>query len=1505
MRIFLRNFVRFKLMKFVRQSIRFILVSALLIAVVLPATLFLVLSTPPAQRKIKNIAEAELTQVLGTDVAIGNIIYHPFNTLEISDVTVADPARPGVNALAIGRVSARFELFHFLRTGRLYFDYAVLFAPQVRLWRASAGEPLNIQPIIDRFKPKDPSKPPTHFDLAISTLIIRQGHFGYTVQDAAATPGRFNPRRIDVDDLYLHAYLRNASPTGGAADIEALSFSECSGFRLSDLKLNAAIDSTEISVSDFSIALPNSYIALQPVNIAINGLKTISDDLRSARLQIATSSPGTISTGDIKPFLPILDPVNVTATLDFDLRGNLNQAELYRFNISAPEMLDISMTGKVVAPTNPDSIRGEIELRNLSVYRGILPLLDAFIPSPAATRIAPVLPLYISGDARGGMRDAVASLDISTAAGDAKLDARCTASNDFSAGTAEMSADFSELNLAAIVNNSRWGTAGGSLLADVSFANKKLTVGKADINIDHIGLPGHTLTDVGIKATADHDELTLNLESADPVATLTLDAHGDLRNSDKWISLSADIRHAMPEAFGTQILRPGLTMRGHIQADIAGTCIDDISGRVDLNNWLFTAETDSLSLARFSLETLTDQGAYKTITINSDYLTGQLNGRFTPSTLAAELKEMAAQVSPALITPDDDALRVADNTFSLQLTTDNGESLSRFLRLPVVLAYPVEILADVNSANGSAWLTADAPYLVQGDKIIENTLVNTSINSAEGRGLVYLTTLMPTKKGPMTAVVGISGKNNTFDTHIDWTIDRAIPLNGTIPLSTTLSRSAATGDLCISNRFGAGQINFGDDVWAISPGGVDWCDKVLTVNDFGLKASAQSIAIDGAASASTADTLNIDLKNIHLISIFENLEIDNALIGGRATGSFTATAALSGIPQLNTTDLHVDSISYNYCEIGDADIKAGWDNDTKGFALDADIRNRQGQPSHIFGSIYPTTESLDLNFEATHVPVGFMQPFMAAFASDITGYVSGNARLFGTFKNIDMSGDVFADSLRLRIDFTNTYYSATDSIHVRPGIIRLDDITLYDASGHTARLDGVLTHRAFHYPEFEFNISNARDFLSYDVTEKINPDWYGTVFGNGSASISGKPGLINIGVNMTTCPGSTFTFVLSDRLDAEQYSFITFNDVTEYSSDEILLSRDDTPELVQEIRRRLANSNTDEASNYVMDIRADITPQAQINLVMDPIGGDCIRANGSGDLRMYYDAKENDLRMYGTYTLDHGSYNFTLQDIIIKDFTINRGSSIAFRGDPYSASLDIEAVYQVNANLSDLDESFARDKDLNRTNVPVQAVMKVTGDMRQPDLAFDLAFPTLTSDTYRKVRSIISTDDMMNRQIIYLLALNRFYTPEYMASTTKGNELFSVAAGTISSQLSSMLGKLSDHWSIAPNLRSDRGDFSDLEVDLALSSRLLNNRLLFNGNFGYRDKSLNTNQFIGDFDLEYILNPSGIWRLKAYNRYNDQNYYLRSAPTTQGVGIMFRRDFDSFFSIFRKKKQPK
>ena len=532
-----------------------------------------------------------------------------------------------------------------------------------------------------------------------------------------------------------------------------------------------------------------------------------------------------------------------------------------------------------------------------------------------------------------------------------------------------------------------------------------------------------------------------------------------------------------------------------------------------------------------------------------------------------------------------------------------------------------------------------------------------------------------------------------------------------------------------------------------------------------------------------------------------------------------------------------------------------------------------------------------------------MEEYMQAFASEISGLGSGTAHIYGTFSDIDLEGDIYVENMRLKLNFTNTYYSTSDSIKITPGKITLEDVTLSDPYGNTARLDGTVYHTYFREPTFDFNISNVREMLVYNESATTNADWYGKIFVNGGATIKGEPGVVKIDVEATTTAGSTFSFVLSELEIADDYTFLTFRDKDAPKVEEIQL--DERMGAVERLRALLNKKVDEQFSDYIIELRVNITPEAEIILVMDPVAGDRIRSHGQGNMRMVYTSADNDLRMFGDYTLERGTYNFTLQDIIIKDFIINSGSQIAFTGDPLTAQLNIEAIYSLNANLSDLDESFLQDKELNRTNVPVHAVLKVRGDIQQPEISFDLAFPTLTSDTYRKVRSIVSTEEMMNQQIIYLLALNRFYTPEYMSTSTKGNELFSVASSTISSQLSNILGHLSDKVSVAPNFRSDQGNFSDMEVDVALSSRLLNNRLLLNGNFGYRDNMMNSNQFIGDFQIEYLLNRSGSIRLKAYNVYNDQNYYLRTAETTQGVGVMFKKDFDNIFSFLQPLKSKK
>ncbi|MDE5651293.1 MAG: translocation/assembly module TamB domain-containing protein, partial [Duncaniella sp.] len=399
------------------------------------------------------------------------------------------------------------------------------------------------------------------------------------------------------------------------------------------------------------------------------------------------------------------------------------------------------------------------------------------------------------------------------------------------------------------------------------------------------------------------------------------------------------------------------------------------------------------------------------------------------------------------------------------------------------------------------------------------------------------------------------------------------------------------------------QLVFNDSAWTVNPGHIGIAPNRVEITDFGGGRAGQSLSINGVASADSTDRVVISLNSIDLDYIFETLNIGEAVMfGGRATGDFYGSALLSKEPVLYTPRLSVESLKYNFCEMGDGDIKSYWDNNSKSIGIDAVISQRNGEKSLIHGFIRPFSEELDFDFNANKAPVGFMLPFMAAFTSKISGDVTGSAHLFGTFKDLDMTGDIYLNDLSMKLDFTNTTYTTSSAVHISPGEIKFSDVELKDMYGNTAQLDGYVSHEYFHNPSFQFRVTKAKDLLVYNVDESTSENpWYGKIFGNGSATVTGVPGKVDIGVTMTTAPKSTFTFVLSDTENAMEYDFITLRDRDAAKKDSIA-ALTAPPLIVRQLKERIRKEEI-HPSLYAMEFNVDITPAATMNLIMDPVGG--------------------------------------------------------------------------------------------------------------------------------------------------------------------------------------------------------------------------------------------------------------------------------------------------------------
>lgn len=1508
----------------VYKVIRAVIVSLLALLIVVPLTLYIGLSLPSVQEKICSIAETELSKTLGTDVEIGSLSIKPFNQVILNDVCIADSA--GAKAAVIERLGAGISLYDLISDQRIVINYAELIGLDAHINRATPGAPLNIQNIIEALKPKDKNKPPTRFDFKINTVVIRQSRVSYDVlSEPRKGQGRLDSNHIYIDDLRADIHIPQLKNDDFNFEIKSLAAREQSGFTLTNLMGCFHISSNAISIQNVRITLPNSFLRFADINLSYDGWDGLKNGLLVMPFDFAIEEGSYFSPIDFGALSPALSSIDAVLSTQLRVTGTANDINIPHFQIvDLYRDINIDIAGNIknLADTTTEVSVNFPTITVESNAEDIMTVLTAYANLRPTTlrQVARLGDIGFSGKLNGSMTDATFNGSISTSIGGTDVNAsyKKLAGTFLSKIVGEVRT--SGVNLRRITQNDNLGNIAGNITLNATLG-RGYRKGVLETTITEFDFKEYEYNDIDINLTFDNDDYNGEISVADPNATVSLLGFASLNDSLPKVNIKTTVTTLNLDSLNLWKKYPGYTLSAAVEADFSGGTLDNANGSINVTNLVFTNNEKHFSIDSICLDARNIAGQRQELSLNSDFIYGNVSGSFSFATLVPTLKQIMSNAFPVLAIDEAQRERIDShrrNDFEYNFVLNSNSRFSEFFKLPISFAQDVEISGTVSHSAQEMSFRLHADEIIQRnkdktkEKRITGTMLNASITDGGTRFSMFAQSVFPTKRGPMKLWIDGRNVNEALSTGVHWTIDRKGTFKGDVMFTTSLERDLESSRPIVDIDFSPdSRMIFNDTVWTISPANIHYADSVISIDAFKVYRDNQYVALSGKVSPIPEDRLELDIHNFNLDYVFETLEIDKAMLGGDATGRIYAYNLMSSEPRLVTHDvLRVKNISYNRTVLGDAEIKSWWDLDKKAVMLDALITQENGRSSTITGYIQPLNEYLDLTFKADRIKVGFMRPFMEAFASDVSGYASGEANLYGTFKNIDMAGDIRVRDLKLKINFTNVYYNTLDGeeypIALRPGKIDIKGVTISDMFGNTAKLNGTLTHKYFKEPSFDFVVSDARGLLSYDVTSAQSPDWYGRIYGNGGAIVSGEPGEVRIKVDMKTAPNSTFTYVLTDREDAVEHNFISFRDRTTMNSN------------TAEGKQKFGNTTEASTSNYVMDITVGLENNPEVIVIMDPIGGDSIRSNGSGNIQMKYNAADNDLNFHGAYRLDYGSYNFTLQDIILKNFNIvadpnnsNNKSQITFNGDPYATKLDIWAEYELYANISDLDASFQQDKSVNQTNVPTRVIIAVSGDMLKPEISYKILFPSLDDnpDLRKKLETIIglnsNNQEMVQQQVIYLLALNRFYTPDYMASTTKGNELFAVASSTITSRIGSMLGQLSDNWRIAPSLRSDQGDFSDVEVDLALSSRLLNNRLLFNGNFGYRDNSLNTNQFVGDFDIEYLLTPSGTWRLKAYNRYNDQNYYVKTATTTQGVGIVLKRDFDNIFSFLRRLRRKK
>ena len=398
-------------------------------------------------------------------------------------------------------------------------------------------------------------------------------------------------------------------------------------------------------------------------------------------------------------------------------------------------------------------------------------------------------------------------------------------------------------------------------------------------------------------------------------------------------------------------------------------------------------------------------------------------------------------------------------------------------------------------------------------------------------------------------------------------------------------------------------------------------------------------------------------------------------------------------------------------------------------------------------------------------------------------------------------------------------------------------------------------------------------------------NFYGKVYGTGTARVYGNEQTIYI-TCMARSDRGTNVVIPIDNYYASENSFIIFQNINEI------------------ININTTNNTEEEPAetNIILDLMLDITPDAHLDMIIDSKAGDMLTGSGSGNLRVTYDINADDMKIYGTVQIEEGKYLFTFQNVLRKEFYVKEGSSLAWTGDPLGANLNIDAYYQLTADLAEiLDEAVL--SNTSRTSVPVQCLLNLTGQLTQPNIKFNLNLPNSEEELNRALQNTVNTDELMNRQIIALLILGKFIPPENLQNSNvfTQNELYSVVSSTLSAQLNNWASQMFDNWGFGVNFRTTgEGETRTNEYEFNFVYTPTN-RISINGNVGYRDDALSSTPFIGDFDFEYKLNQSGKLRAKAYTHTNDYREFKKGL-TTQGIGLIYSENFNNIQELWKSWK---
>lgn len=1445
-----------------------ILMYIILTLIGLNILLYALLSIPFIQQKVADFAVDQLKSTLKTEVSIDEVRLSLFNRATLKGIYIEDQSK---DTLLYARdLDVKISLWELIKSNKLAITGITLDDFVINVNQKDSVSDLNFQFIVEAFSSSDTTQTDTTkstLKIVIENINIKNGWLNYDILSDSLSPSLFNSSHISLYDLNASLDLNSIDTDNLDIALKNLNAKEKSGIEIKALKGHLFSDKSQLWAEGLSLELPNSHLNIDKARY----------NLTSKQFEVETKD-SEIEGKDLISFLPNLKFLKNKINLKTSIAGTLPAVNIESINLLYGE--DAVLQGKASIANYKRYGNSDINL-SIEKLKASPAAITTFARLGDSTFVSPDIltdmgDIFLKGKLNGQLNRFKLDAETWCRQGAIKLLATGSVDTTFTNFNITSSLQTQNFNLGRLL---REDTGLKQLTAHIDLkarqGSKTPLEAVAQGNIGAIGYEKDVYNDIPFSAFYNAVEMGVEAEANLPVGKIIANATMT-QEQTPGINLRLRVDDLLVDHFykDENWVNPRLTLA--LNGSIKGLDIDQMIGKVSIDS-LYLRDDENLNFkpGKFALEMGKDTDE-KFITLTSSLLSANIRGQYAFMSLADEFGNLMHNYLPNVF-PTAKHVKKAQNDFTFNITTNNTEELGKTFSLPVSIIEPARIDGRINTITKQIDIKGNIPYIRFSDYDIKNTTI-TVVNVDSAFNIIANTGVLM-DKGVYKVLLKVNGADNIISALTDIVSDNTdININGKLEAAAVFTRNE-DNELVSAVNITPSDIMIQKLALNLMPAEIINKGTRTEIHNLGIRLNnKQYFGIDGAVSDLKSDSLKVYFSHAEIGDLLEAFEVKN--IRGCLHGNVLLTNILDR-PELYTKDLEMADIVIFSDTLGSMKIDSQWSDYFGGVRLDA-MLNKDGQNlAELDGTVYTVQDSLDLQLRLQEMPLKWIQPFVADMLNKVDGTISTNLIVEGSSKAPNIRGFLGFNNTQIGIDYTNVVYTISDTIRVAPERIGFDNLTLKDSRGNAATVNATVTHKNFNNMKYSLNMQ-MNNLMVLNTMHRTDSLFYGRVFATGNVKINGTNDGINMDMQVKNDKNSILNILLPQHSEASDYKSVVYINVPE---------------------EKLGNSLKDLVQRKAplpikLNIKLTVTPDIELKVVIDQRTGDEMIAKGTGTIDFSYDMQNENMSARGDYALTDGTVKLNLQNIKKLDFKIQDGSKLYFKGDPLKTEFNITAYRRVRANLATLDNSFGTDNGTTKTMV--DCILGIKGNMDKMDVTYNISLPDASDDVQRRVNTLINTEEQKIRNFASLVATGSFYVDMGSAGSSFGNSIWTnIASGALSSGLTALMGNvLGDKWQIGANIESNDGSVNDINMTVNASTKLLDDKLKISTNLGYQTDQTADNALIGDFDVEYQLNS--MWTLRGYSHTNDK--YYRTAPTTQGIGIVYTKEAATLKRLFQSFK---